>query len=147
MGKRTWTVVVVDDDEDLRLVVRRSLEHAEGFELVAEGDDGRTAEDLVVEHQPDVVLVDLGLPDLPHPELIPRLMVAAPRTMIAVLTCRAAEEHESETRSSGAFVFYEKAMIGKGLPEYLAADRELFDRALAGEEVVAPSATTRRLVG
>ena len=146
MVEREWTVVVVDDDEDLRLVMRRGLDRALGFRLVAEASDGHTAEDVVVEHQPDIVLVDLGLPDLPEDRLIPRLMVAAPHTMVAVLSGSRAEDRESPSRAVGAFAFYEKAMIGHGLLEYVAVDRELFDRALAGEDVVAPSAVTRRRV-
>lgn len=146
MAEHLWTVVVVDDDEDLRLVMRRNLDRAPEFRLVADANDGRTAEELVVEHQPDVVLVDLGLPDLPGDRLIPRLMVAAPRTMVAVLSGRPAEDREPSSRAVGAFAFYEKSMIGNGLFEYLAEDRQLFDRALVGEEVVAPSAISRRRV-
>ena len=146
VAERVWTVMLVDDDEDLRLVMRRSLDRATGLRLVAEASDGHTAEELVVEHQPDVVLVDLGLPDLPGDRLIPRLMVAAPHTMVAVLSGRRAEDRETTSRAVGAFAFYEKSMIGHGLMEYLAADRQLFDLALAGEDVVAPSAITRRRV-
>ena len=146
MSERVWTVVVVDDDEDLRLVVRRSLDRADEFELVGEASDGHTAEEMVVDHQPDIVLVDLGLPDLPDDRLIPRLMVAAPRSMVAVLSGRRAEDRESTSRAVGAFAFYEKSMVGHGLLEYLDSDRQLFDRALAGEDVVAPSAISRRRV-
>lgn len=146
MGEHEWTVVVVDDDEDLRLVMRRSLDRASEFRFVAEATDGHTAADMVVEHQPDVVLLDLGLPDLSDDRLIPRLMVAAPHTMVAVLSGRPAEDREPSTRALGAFAFYEKSMIGHGLFEYLAADRRLFARALTGEDVVAPSAIARRRV-
>lgn len=137
-------VVVIDDDEDQRFVLRRGLERASGFEVVAEGETGERAVELVTEHQPDVLLLDLGLPDTTDQELIPRLMVAAPQTMIAVLTGRAAEDREDVVRAAGAFTYYEKSMIGRGLVEYLEADTALFDRAIAGEDIVAPSAISRR---
>ncbi len=143
MAEDAWSVVLVDDDEDTRAVLRMGLERAR-FRVVGEGADGRTAEELVVEHQPHVVVVDLGLPDLADEELIPRLVVAAPQTMVAVLTGRTAEDREAATLASGAFTFYEKSMMGAGLVDYLVADRQLFDRALDGEEVVAPSAINRR---
>lgn len=144
MADTTHTVIVVDDDDDHRFVMRRGLERAGSFEVVAEGATGEDALALAAEHQPDVLLLDLGLEDAPDRELIPQLMVSAPRTMIAVLTGRAAEEREVATRAAGAFTYYEKSMLGRGLVEYLRADRELFDRAIAGEDVVAPSAITRR---
>ena len=87
---------------------------------------------------------DLGLPDVTEEELIPSLIVAAPRTMVAVLTGRAAEDREASARAAGAFTYYEKEMFGTGLFEYLEQDCELFSRAVAGEDVVAPSAISRR---
>lgn len=137
-------VVVIDDDADQRFVLRRGLERASGFEVVAEGDTGERAVELATEHQPDVLLLDLGLPDTSDQEIIARLMVAAPQTMIAVLTGRAAEDREDVVRSAGAFTYYEKSMIGRGLVEYLEADQALFDRAIEGEDIVAPSAISRR---
>ncbi len=125
-------------------MMRRGLERATGFEVLDEGDSGQDAIELVTQHQPDVLLLDLGLSDIGDEELLPKLMVAAPLTMIAVLTGRAAEDLEQATLAAGAFTFYEKSMIGRGLVDYLHADRALFDRAIAGEHVVAPSAIRRR---
>lgn len=138
------TVVLVDDEEDHRFVLRRTLERKGGFRVVAEGTTGQTALDLVTEHRPHVLLLDLGLPDVEDIELVPRLLVAAPHTMVAVLTGRAAEDREARLRAVGAFTYYEKGMMGQGLLDYLEQDWDLFQRALAGEDVVAPSAITRR---
>jgi hypothetical protein len=63
--------------------------------------------------------------------------------MVAVLTAMAAEEQESRSLAAGAFVFYEKATIAQ-LPEMIAEDHASFERALAGEDVMAPSALVRR---
>lgn len=138
------TVVVVDDDEDMCLVITRGLDRAGGFRVIGVADRGAGAVTLVEEHQPDVLLLDLGLPDVTEEELIPSLIVAAPRTMVAVLTGRAAEDREASARAAGAFTYYEKEMFGTGLFEYLEQDCELFSRAVAGEDVVAPSAISRR---
>lgn len=138
------TVVVVDDDEDTRFVIARGLGQVEGFRVVGEGDSGADAIALVEAHGPDVLLLDLGLPDVDEEELIPRLLVAAPRTMVAVLTGRAAEDREARARAAGAFTYYEKGMLGSRLYDYLVYDCGLFARAVEGEDVVAPSAITRR---
>lgn len=138
------TVVVVDDDEDTRFVITRGLSRVEGFRVVDEGSSGADAITLVEQHAPDVLLLDLGLPDVDEEDLIPRLIIAAPRTMVAVLTGRAAEDREARARAAGAFTYYEKSMMGSRLFDYLTYDCGLFTRAVEGEDVVAPSAITRR---
>ena len=138
------TVVVVDDDADIRLVIAKGLDRVDGFRVVGATDSGAGAIALVEQHQPDVLLLDLGLPDMPEEELIPKLIVAAPRTMVAVLTGRAAEERETAARAAGAFTYYEKQVLGGPLFDYLVQDCDLFTRAVDGEDVVAPSAITRR---
>lgn len=137
-------VVIIDDDDDIRFVIERHLNQRAGFCVVAQGFTGADAMALTAEHSPDVLLLDLGLPDVPDDELISQLVVASPRMMIAVITGRAAEERETLARTAGAFSYYEKHMIGQRLLDHLEADCQLFDRALAGEDIVAPSATTRR---
>jgi DNA-binding NarL/FixJ family response regulator len=143
-GRVERTVVVVDDDEDTRFVIARGLARVEGFRVLGEGASGADAIALVQEHRPDVLLLDLGLPDVDEEDLIPNLLVAAPRTMVAVLTGRAAEDREARARAAGAFTYYEKDMIGRRLYDYLTYDCDLFTRAVEGEDVVAPSAITRR---
>lgn len=138
------TVVVIDDDADTRFIISRGLRRVQGFRVVGEGASGHEAVALVDEHDPDVLLLDLGLPDVDEEELIPQLLVTAPRTMVAVLTGRSAEEREAAARAAGAFTYYEKDMLGGDLYDYLASDCALFSRAVEGEDVVAPSAITRR---
>lgn len=138
------TVVLADDEDDYRFVLRRGLERGGRFKVLAEAGTGAEALDHVTEHQPCVLLLDLGLPDATDDALIGRLLMAAPQTMIAIMTGRSAEERESATRAAGAFTYYEKAMIGRGLLDYLETDCDLFERAIGGEDVVAPSAISRR---
>lgn len=144
MSATRRTVAIIDDDEDLRFIIRRALEAGDGFEVVAEAGTGEEALAIVGAHHPHVLLLDLGLSDVEEQELIPALLVAAPRTMVAVLTARAAEDREELARSAGAFTYYEKPMLGHGLVDYLRGDCALFERAIGGEDVVAPSAITRR---
>jgi DNA-binding NarL/FixJ family response regulator len=57
------TVLMVDDHEGFRARARAMLE-AEGFDVVAEAPNGRTAIAAAERLRPDVALVDIGLPDL-----------------------------------------------------------------------------------
>lgn len=56
------SILIVDDDERFRGIARKLLE-CEGFEVVGEAEDGQGALDAVRELEPDVVLLDIQLPD------------------------------------------------------------------------------------
>ena len=142
----TRRVVVVDDEEDVQRMVARCLGRTPAFEVVGRGGTGVEALELARSHHPDVLLLDLGLADIAEDQLISRVVVAAPRTMVAILTGRAAQEREAAAREAGAFAYYEKDMIGPDLVAVLDADCRLFERALDGEDVVAPSVVPHHAV-
>jgi CheY-like chemotaxis protein/anti-sigma regulatory factor (Ser/Thr protein kinase) len=79
-------VLLVDDVEALRQLVRRALQVRGGFEVVAEAADGRTAIEAAARLQPDVVVLDLGLPDLAGRDVLTMLRVAAPDMRVVVFT-------------------------------------------------------------
>ena len=56
------SILIVDDDERFRGIARKLLE-CEGFEVVGEAEDGQGALDAARELEPDVVLLDIQLPD------------------------------------------------------------------------------------
>ena len=66
------TVLIVDDHAGFRRTARRMLE-AEGYEVVGEAPDGRSAKAMTPELDPEVVILDVGLPDCDGFELAPRL--------------------------------------------------------------------------
>lgn len=82
----TVTVLIVDDVAPLRTLVRRALELRGGFNVVADVRNGLEAIAAASAHQPDVVVLDLGLPDLPGRELLARLRAVAPATRVVVYT-------------------------------------------------------------
>jgi len=79
-------VLLVDDVADVRLVVRQALRLRGGFIVVAEAGDGRAAIAAAAEHQPDVVVLDLGLPDLAGQEVLTQLRDVAPEAQVVVFT-------------------------------------------------------------
>lgn len=136
-------VLVVDDEAALRRLIRERLEADGGYTVVGEAADADTALRVAEDEQPDVVLLDLLLGPEQGVEAIGSLLRVAPEAMVAVLTVLSAEEEESPALAAGAFVFYEKTMLEQ-LPDHLREDLALLRQALSGEEVVAPSALTRR---
>ncbi len=85
-AKRRTRVVLADDSEDLRTVLRHLLEQDGRFEVVAEAEDGYEAVQVAADHQPDVIVLDLSMPVLDGHEALPRIRIAAPATRIVVLS-------------------------------------------------------------
>lgn len=138
-------VVIVDDDPAITALCRSHLEGSGDYEVIGICETAAAGFHLSLEQAPQVVLVDLGLPDRSGETLIRDLFRALPDSMVAAFTARDAEEAETRVRSTGAFAYYEKDMLRDGrLVGYLDDDLELFARAVDGEDVVAPSAMLRR---
>ena len=85
-------VVLIDDHELVRAALRAVLEDA-GIEVTAEAGNGEEGIRLSSDSRPDVVLLDLSMPDLSGIEVTRRLMKAAPTSRVLVFT-GSAEEHD-----------------------------------------------------
>jgi DNA-binding response OmpR family regulator len=83
------TVLVVEDEQKLRELVRSYLERA-GFAVLSTGS-GAEAISLATSAHPDLVILDLGLPDVPGESVAREIRVAGP-TPILMLTARSSEE-------------------------------------------------------
>lgn len=83
---QTISVVIVDDHALLREGTRQILERAGGFQLVGEAAEGESALALVAEHHPQVVLLDLRLPQMSGVEVARRMVEVSPATRVVVLS-------------------------------------------------------------
>jgi len=81
-------VLVVDDEAQIRVVLRAYLER-EGY-LVDEAATGSAAVSMVVQTQPDLVLLDIGLPDLDGLEVLRQIRATSP-VYVVMVTARADE--------------------------------------------------------
>jgi CheY-like chemotaxis protein/anti-sigma regulatory factor (Ser/Thr protein kinase) len=79
-------VLVVDDVVEIRGMLRQALRLQGDFEVVAEAADGAEAVAAARAHQPAVIVLDLGLPDLAGHEVVTALRAAAPDAHIVVYT-------------------------------------------------------------
>ena len=75
--RRAITVVLVDDEPLIRRALSQALSDG-GIDLIGEAASGETAIDIVSDLRPDVVLLDLRLPDISGIEAIQRLRLLAP---------------------------------------------------------------------
>lgn len=95
-------VLLVDDAADVRRLVRTALRFRGGFEVSGEASTAAEALELVAALQPDVVVLDLGLPDLAGRDLLTQVRAAAPATKVVVFSGAEPDDRSwYEERASG----------------------------------------------
>ena len=79
-------IVIIDDHQLFREGVKRILDFEKSFEVVAEGDDGTEAMDLVENYHPDVVIMDINMPHMNGIEATQMLVERYPDTKVIILS-------------------------------------------------------------
>jgi DNA-binding NarL/FixJ family response regulator len=102
-------VVVIDDVPELRLLVRLTVEEDPGIEVVGEAANGRDGIEICRETRPDIVLLDLSMPDMDGLEAIPLIRDNAPEARLIVLSGHEAGRVSLEALGQGATRYVNKA--------------------------------------
>jgi DNA-binding NarL/FixJ family response regulator len=79
-------VVLVEDDDDLRRLVRRVLSARPALEVVGEAHNGDSALAICAELEPDTVVLDLGLPDIAGRDVLTQLRGMLPAVRVVIFT-------------------------------------------------------------
>jgi DNA-binding NarL/FixJ family response regulator len=79
-------VILADDHPAVRAGIRQFIEHDPAIEVVAEANDGAQALELIRRYRPDVVILDLQMPNVSGLDLIARARVEYPAVNLIVLT-------------------------------------------------------------
>jgi two-component system, OmpR family, KDP operon response regulator KdpE len=111
-------VLVVDDEPPIRRLLRTSLT-AEGFEVL-EAETGEKAMALIGSAKPEIVILDLGLPDFDGVDVIRRIRTAGLKIPIIVLSSRSGERQKVEALELGADDYVTKPF---GIAELVARMR------------------------
>ena len=99
------TVLLVDDHEVVRQGVRFFLEAHSDFVVIGEAESGKAAIKLAEEHVPDVVLMDLVMPEMDGVEATRQVKNISPRTQVVVLTSYHEDEHIFPALQAGAISY------------------------------------------
>jgi DNA-binding NarL/FixJ family response regulator len=109
------TVLIVDDHPTFRSFARDLLE-SEGFEVIGEAEDGASAIEAATSVRPDLVLLDVQLPDISGFEVVERLRGDDLPSAVVLTSSRDASSYGDQVASSGAIGFIPKdELSGQGL--------------------------------
>jgi DNA-binding NarL/FixJ family response regulator len=129
-------VLLVDDDDLMRAGLRSVLSSDETIEIVGEAGDGRGVAKLMHELRPDLVLMDIRMPDVDGISATREVLAAEPDAKVVVLTTFEDDDYIFEALSAGASGF----LLKRTKPEELIA---AIHTVAGGDSLLSPSVTRR----
>jgi NarL family two-component system response regulator LiaR len=136
MMDTTITILIVDDHAVVRSGVRAYLETQPDLQVVGEAASGKDAVRLAAETVPDVVLMDLVMPEMDGVEATLHIRRATPRTQVVVLTSFHDDTHIFPAIKAGALSYLLKDVSPQELADAVRA-------AARGEAVLHPRVASR----
>jgi DNA-binding NarL/FixJ family response regulator len=114
-GVRVLRILIADDHEVARKGIRSILEGHPGWEVCSEASDGREAVELASQSTPDVLLLDIGMPNLNGLDAARQILAFMPEARILILTIHDSEQVVREVLAAGARGFLLKSDAGRDL--------------------------------
>ena len=124
-------VLLADDHGLMRAGLRHLLEGIRNVSIVAEAEDGRQAVSFVRDHEPDLVLLDIALPELNGLEACARIKQRFPDVAVLMLSMYSSEEYVLRALRNGALGYLLKSATAAELEVAIAA-------ALRGDRYLSP---------
>jgi DNA-binding NarL/FixJ family response regulator len=110
-----FRILVADDHEVARKGIRSLLEEHAGWEVCGEARDGREAVTLAAKLKPDLLLLDIGMPNLNGLDATRQILAVTPEARILILTVHDSEQMVREVLAAGARGFLLKSDAGRDL--------------------------------
>src|SRR5437899_1367254 len=95
-------IILADDHPIVRAGIRAELERLQNVQVLGEASDGREAIDLVKQHQPDVLFMDISMKGLNGLEATARVTKEFPKTRVIILSMHQNEEYFWQALKAGA---------------------------------------------
>ena len=136
MSSAPVRVLLVDDDKLMRAGLRAVFSVDEGIEVVGEAADGRAAIDSARRLKPDVVLMDVLMPEMDGITATRKLLEAAPEARVVIVTTFEEDDYVFGGLAAGASGF----LLKRTGPEELIS---AIHTVAGGEALLSPSVTRR----
>jgi len=111
----SFRILIADDHEVARKGIRSLLEDHAGWEICGEAKDGREAVEYAGKLKPDVLLLDIGMPNLNGLDAARQILATNPEARILILTVHDSEQTVREVLAVGARGFLLKSDAGREL--------------------------------
>jgi len=138
-------ILIVDDHESVRLGLQAMIESHPEWTVCGEAGTGREAVEKAKELKPDVVIMDITMPDLNGLEATRQIAKAVPQTEVLVFSMHQSEQLLHDALKAGARGYVSKAAGGRELKKALAAmarHKPFFSDAV---QIPAPGSHPKRL--
>lgn len=120
----TIKVLLVEDHTMIRMGTALVIEKTDGIELVAQAEDGRQGIDMAKELKPDVILMDIGLPNIDGIEATRQIKETEPGSKILIFTSRDNDDDVFASLAAGADGYIMKGATAQQLEQAIIAVNE-----------------------
>ncbi len=135
---RDLRVILIDDHHLVRAGIRSLLEDTPGFEVAAEGADGSEAVELIQQHSPDILIMDIAMKHTSGIEALPKIKEAFPSLPVILLSMHATDDFLQQAFAAGAQAYL--------LKDSAEVELEMALKAVAnGEKYVSPKLSDKLL--
>jgi DNA-binding NarL/FixJ family response regulator len=120
-GSKSLRVLLCDDMQQVRLVLRTEMSLESDLEVVGEATNGLEAIELARKSQPDVVILDLTMPVMDGLEALPRIREAAPSARVIMLSAHGTSDMKAKAVAAGASRYIEKTATTREIVDAVRA--------------------------
>lgn len=125
MSKTTF--VVTDDAIFMRTLLRKIIEQGEDFEVLGEASNGREAIEAAEKYKPDILTLDITMPEMDGIQAVPEILKVSPNTNIIMVSAMGQQSMIIEAIKQGAKDFvvkpFEKSRVYQSVKNVLAMNK------------------------
>ena len=133
--QKSYRVLIVDDHQVMRKGIRALLENDPVWQVCGEAENGRQAVEKARELRPDLIILDLTMPEMNGLEAARQIRSSSPDAKIVIFSMHESPQVRKESRDAGANAFVSKSALGD---ELSSISKKLLDPAAQSSS--APSA-------